>query len=104
MYSFDAGKCWLEHELDALSNAGESDEGAAGEEMQGKAVRISLPLPVHEAAQVKRACELGEARMCTLFGIHMLPDEKVKGKRIGKFLQKGCALGDSNGCLVLSQM
>ena len=53
---------------------------------------------------LRRACELGEPKGCTIFGAGLSQDPRVAGKRILKFLRKGCEGGDADGCYVLSKL
>ena len=60
-------------------------------------------MPEAEASMVRQQCDLGEGQMCSLFGIHLVA-LKEKAKRAAKFLDKGCQMGDPNGCMVMSQL
>jgi len=70
----------------------------------GEVVEFTLPLSPWQALAIRQRCEAKEAQACSLFGLNLAIDDTVKGKRVGKFFRKACELGDSGGCLMLSQM
>lgn len=73
---------------------------AAESEME----EFKLPLSAEDQLRVRQRCESSEGQACTLMGLNLAINELIGGKRVGKFFRKGCENGDSNGCLMLSQM
>lgn len=67
-------------------------------------VEFQLPLSASQSLMIRQRCEQKEGQACSLFGLNLAIDDAIKGKRVAKFLRKGCEFGDSGGCLMLSQM
>uniref|UniRef100_A0A7S4PF88 Beta-lactamase n=1 Tax=Guillardia theta TaxID=55529 RepID=A0A7S4PF88_GUITH len=70
--------------------------------MEDEGARSVFELSQSQLLQLRRACEQGQAQACSAFGAGLTADDSVKGKRIAKFLKKGCQLGDPNGCFALA--
>ena len=57
-----------------------------------------------EFLNLRKACEMGSARGCSMFGVGLTQDGAASGKRILKFLRMGCERGDADGCYVMSKL